>query len=106
MLTQWPPRDPKCKLNVSFLTFPHPLDCLICAKYIIIIVLLPEMMRGWDGWWWFIYVWVWVEDGVGVMFFFIFCSVFVLLFIVLLWLAHDCCCVCFIVLLLLCLLSL
>lgn len=72
MLTQWPPRDPKCKLNVSFLTFPHPLDCLVCTKYIIIIVLLPEMMRGWDGWWWFIYVWVWVEDRGWVSYFFLF----------------------------------
>ena len=72
MLTQWPPRDPKCKVNISFLTLPHPLDCLICAKYIIIIVLLLKMMRGLDGWWWFIYVRVWVGDRGWVSYFFYF----------------------------------
>ena len=46
MLTQEPTPDPKCKLNItSFFTFPHPLDCLICAKDIMIIVLL-KMMGG------------------------------------------------------------
>ena len=46
MLTQEPAPDPKCKLNItSFFTFPHPLDCLICAKDIMIIVLF-KMMGG------------------------------------------------------------
>ena len=40
MLTQEPAPDCKCKLNTLFLTLPHPLDCLKCAKDIIIIVLL------------------------------------------------------------------
>ena len=34
----------------SFLTFPYPLDCLICAKEIMIIVLLLHMIGGWEGW--------------------------------------------------------
>ena len=35
MLTQGPAPDPKCKLKISsFLTLPHPLDCLIlCQGY-------------------------------------------------------------------------
>ena len=45
ILTQGPAPDPKCKLNISsFLTLPHPLHCLICAKNIMIIVLLLQMM--------------------------------------------------------------
>ena len=33
-----------CKLNISsFLTLPHTLDCLICAKDIMIIVLFLQM---------------------------------------------------------------
>ena len=46
-----------------------------------IIVLLLQMMGGWDGGGWFIYVWVWVE-GQWVSYF-TFCSYFVLLLIVL-----------------------
>ena len=39
MLTQGPAPDPKCKLNISsFLTLPHPSDCLICANDIMTIV--------------------------------------------------------------------
>ena len=45
MLTQGPAPDPKCKLNItSFLTLPHLLHCLICAKDIMIIVFLPQVM--------------------------------------------------------------
>ena len=33
----------------SFLLLPYPLDCLICAKVIMIIALLLDMMEGWEG---------------------------------------------------------
>ena len=37
--------DPKCKLNLSsFLTLSHLLDCLICTKVSVPIVLLLLMM--------------------------------------------------------------
>ena len=50
MLTQGRTPDPKCKLNISsFLTLRHPLDCLTFAKDIMIIVLLLQMMGGWEG---------------------------------------------------------
>ena len=42
-------KDPKCKLNI-FLTPTYPLDCLICAKDIMIIVLLLQIMGGLEGW--------------------------------------------------------
>ena len=45
MLTQCPALDPKSKLNItSFVPLPHPLHCLICAKDIMIIVLLLQVM--------------------------------------------------------------
>ena len=51
MLTQALGADPKCELNItSFLTFPHPLHCPICAKDIMVIVLLLQVMGGWEGW--------------------------------------------------------
>ena len=41
MLTQGPAPDPKCKLNISsFLTLPYLLDCLICTRNSVSIVLL------------------------------------------------------------------
>ena len=44
MLTQGPTRDPNNKLNISSLgTFPDPLDCLIYASNIMIIVFLLHM---------------------------------------------------------------
>ena len=43
--------NPKCKLNISsFLTLPHLLDCLICTRNSVSIVLLLWMMGGWDRW--------------------------------------------------------
>ena len=61
MLLQGPAPDPKCKLNISpFFKYPYPLDCLICAKNIMIIVLLLHMMEEWKGWGWLIYFRVWV----------------------------------------------
>ena len=62
-----PAPDPNCKLNISsFLTLPHPSDCLICANDTMIIVLLQQIMGGWEGWGgvgeggWFIDIKVWV----------------------------------------------
>ena len=94
MLTQEPAPDPKCKLNItSFFTFPHPLDCLICAKDIMIIVLLK--MMGGMGRLGVVYLCWGLGGGIGSRYhiFSIFCSVFVLLLIVLSWLVHDNCCV-------------
>ena len=48
MLTQGPAPDPKGKLNISsFLTLPHFLDCLICTRNYVSIVLLLWMIGGW-----------------------------------------------------------
>ena len=45
MLNQGPTSDHKCKLNISsFLTLPHSLDCLICTKNTMSIVLLLQIM--------------------------------------------------------------
>ena len=53
MLTQ----GPAPTLNISsFLTLPNTLHCCICAKDIMITVLLLKVMEGWEGWGWFIYV--------------------------------------------------
>ena len=43
MLTQGPTPDPKCKLNISFLTLSHLSDCLICTRDFMSIVLLLKM---------------------------------------------------------------
>ena len=97
MLTQGSAPDPKCKLNITFLTLPHPLHCLICGKDIMIIVLLLPVMGDGKFGGWLIDVKVWAGgERVGCHTFSIFCSVFVLLLIVLSWLEHDSC-VCFIV---------
>ena len=49
MLTQGPAPDPKCKLIISLLlTLPHLLDCFICTRNAISIVLLLQMIGGWD----------------------------------------------------------
>ena len=51
MLTQGPAPDPKCKLNIrSFLRLPHLSDCLICTRNSMSIVLLLQMIGGWDWW--------------------------------------------------------
>ena len=50
MLIQWPAPDPKCELNITpFLTLLHPLHCSICAKDIMVTVLLLQMIMGWEG---------------------------------------------------------
>ena len=51
MLTQGNTPDPKCKLIISlFLTLPHLVDCLIFTRNDMSIVLLLQMMGGWDRW--------------------------------------------------------
>ena len=51
MLTQGPAPDPKCKLNISsFLTLPHLLDCPICTRNSVSIVMLLSIIGGWDRW--------------------------------------------------------
>ena len=50
MLTQGPAPDPKCELNItSFLTLPDPLHYPICAKDIMVTVLLLQVKWGGDG---------------------------------------------------------
>ena len=49
MLTQVPTQDPKCNFNISlFLTLPHPLNYLICAKDNMIILFLQHMIGRWE----------------------------------------------------------
>ena len=51
MLTQGPAPDTKCKLIMSsFLTLPRLLDCLICTWNAMSIVLLLQIMGGWNCW--------------------------------------------------------
>ena len=99
MLTQGLAPDPKCKLKISsFYTRSHPLDCFICAKDIIILVLLLQMMGGWEGFAVFHFCYGLVWGTVGWYYVSnIFSSVFVLLLIILSWLVYDnyVCFVCF-----------
>ena len=70
MPTQRPTPDSKCKLIISsFLTLPHLLDCLICTRNAMSVVLLLQMMGGgWDSCGWFIYIRVLVgRHGVGII---------------------------------------
>ena len=51
MLTQEPTPVPKCKLLIpSFLTDLHLLDCLICTRNALSIVLLLQMKGRWNRW--------------------------------------------------------
>ena len=80
MLTLGPAPDPKWKFNASSsLTLPHSSDCFICAKEIIIIVFLLQMIGDGKVGGWFIHVRVWVREQGWVSYFYIFCSVFVML---------------------------
>ena len=90
MLNQGSAPDPKCKLNIAlFLTLPHLLYCLVCAKDIMIIVLLLQVMGdGKVGGGSFMLGFGWGK-GAGYQIFSTFCSVLVLLLIVLSWLVHD-----------------
>ena len=63
MLIQRPAPDPKCKLIIlTFLTLPNLLDCLICTKNAMSIVLLLQMMGYGIGRGWFIYLGCWWGD--------------------------------------------
>ena len=115
MLTQGPAPDPKCKLIISsYLTLPQLLDCLICTRNAMPIVLLLQMMAGGGGGGgvdgiggggWLMYIRVWVGGqrvGIILWFLFSFSCAFAfccLTFLVPLfrWLEHDGCCVCFFV---------
>lgn len=51
MLTQRFTPDHKCKLVVlSFLTLTYLLDCPICARNLMPLVLLLQMAMGWGRW--------------------------------------------------------
>ena len=51
MLTEGPPPGPKYMLNTSSLfRFPHLSDCLISTRNSMFIVLLLQMVVGWDRW--------------------------------------------------------
>ena len=92
MLTQGPTPDPKCELNIiSFLTLPHPLHCLICAKDIMVAVLLLQVMEGMGrlGAISFMLGFVWRTGGGYHIFFLFFVLFLLLLLIVLSWLVHD-----------------
>ena len=67
MLAQGPPPDLMCNLIISsFLTLPHLLDCLICTRNAMPIVLLLQMMGGWGRWGVVDLIRVWVGgQGVG-----------------------------------------
>ena len=106
ILTQGPTPDPKCKLIISpFLSLPHLLDCLICTRNAMSIILLLQLMGDGLGGEWLIYIGVWVGNGGWVSsysFFSVFLYVFVfccLMFSVPSFrlLEHDGCCVCFFV---------
>ena len=106
ILTQGPAPDPKCKLIISpFLSLPHLLDCLICTRNAMSIILLLQLMGDGVGGEWLIYIRVWVGNRGWVSsysFFSVFLYVFVfccLMFSVPSFrlLEHDGCCVCFFV---------
>ena len=105
MLTQGPAPDPKCKLIISsFLTLPYLLDCLICTRNAMPIVLLLQMLGGWDRWGGggLIYIRVWM-GGQGWVLSYSFCCFFSCAFVfcftfsvpLFRWLEHDGCCVFF-----------
>ena len=106
ILTQGPTPDLKCKLIISpFLSLPHLLDCLICTRNAMSIILLLQLMGDGLGGNWLIYIRVWVGNRGWVSsysFFSVFLYVFVfccLMFSVPSFrlLEHDGCCVCFFV---------
>ena len=72
MLTQGPAPDPKCELNITFLTLPHPLHCPICAKDIMVTVLLFQVIGGMGmlGGGSFMSGFGWRGQGVGIIFFY------------------------------------
>ena len=94
MLTQGPAPHPNCKLNISpFLTLTHLLDCLVCNRNAMSIVLLLQLMGGWARWG---LADLCQGEGGGIFLVFVFCC---LTFSVPLfrWLERDGWCVCFFV---------
>ena len=100
MLTQGSTLDPKCKLIISsFPTFPHLLDCLICTRNGMSIVLLLQMIGRWNRWWggggiYYKSVSVGTRGGYHPIFFFSCLFVFSSLtfsVLILRWLEHDGC---------------
>ena len=100
-LSPGPTPDPKCKLNISsFRTLPNLLDCLICTRNSVPIVLLLWMMGAWDrlglvdSYW---------GDGRGTggvyyliacIFYFYLCFCLLDMFCLFFkWVEHDSCCV-------------
>ena len=69
LLTQGPAPDRKCKLIISpFLTLPHLLDCLICTRKTMLIVLLLQIMGDEISAGWLIHIRVWLGgQGVGII---------------------------------------
>ena len=58
--------DPKCELIISsFHTLPHLLDCFICSRNAMSIVLLLQIVRVWDRLGWLLFIRVWVGDRGG-----------------------------------------
>ena len=65
MMTLGPTPDSKCKLIISpFLTFPHLIDCLICTRNVMSVVLSLELMVGSAGLHWgcLIHIRVWMRQ--------------------------------------------
>ena len=50
VLIEGPVPNLKCELKITFVTLSHPLHCPICAKDIMVTVLLLQVMEGWGGW--------------------------------------------------------
>ena len=59
MLTPGHTPDSKCKLTISsFLTLTHVLDCDICTRNTMSIILLLLMMKDGKGEGWLIYIFI------------------------------------------------
>ena len=108
---QIPNTKSQARTKSSFLTLPHLLDCLICTRNSVSIVLLLWMMGGWDRWG-VVDSYQGVGEGTGggyyliVLFIsaFVLCSLMSCLFFK--WAEHNSCCVCFFIICFLCLQSL
>ena len=49
LLTQGPAPDPKCKVNILlFLILARLLDYAICTRNVMLIVLILQMVGGWE----------------------------------------------------------
>ena len=80
MLTQGPASDRKCNLIISsFLTLPHLLDCLICSRNAMSIVLYLLIIGELDRWGWLVYINVRVGgQGMGIILEFFFLCICIL----------------------------